>query len=144
MTIKRECAKVNCHILIPKDESYCRRHRPKDDRQEAARRFSEPWRWVYRHGKWERTKQQVKARDGWRCTAMEPWGRCTVTEKLTVHHHEPMWLLYRKAGEDKGLLLDMATNKEKLTTLCPKHHREAEIKLRAELRPFRGRMTRHS
>ena len=135
---------MNCHILIPKAESYCRRHKPKDTREETKRSWHEPWRWVYRHGRWARTKEQVKARDGWRCTAVEHYGRCTVTEKLTVHHAEPMWLLHQKANGDKGLLLDMAVNKEKLTTLCPKHHREAEIELRKQLRPYRGPMSSRS
>jgi hypothetical protein len=148
--IHRECVHTGCHRLIPKTETACDEHRQIDTRTRQDRiEGGEPWAFFYDSLEWAAIKARVRQRDGWRCTAVEETGRCTVVggmpgqkkgssggSVLYVHHEWPLRRIWKDTGgQDYGHpniaeFMRLACDMTKLRTLCATHHRKADLEMR--------------
>lgn len=146
MPLYKKCGHPRCPAYIPTSARYCPDHAAyykgiTDARmraQSAARHATEPWRKLYRTPEWDRCKVVVRERDGYRCTATDPFGnRCEETAKLECHHLAPAATLWHRAQGDWLAFLAMATNPANCAMLCPEHHHKADEKLRREQQGYR-------
>lgn len=120
--------------------SYCRACSLK---RERAKVKAAPWLRLYHLPEWNRVKWRVHKRDGYRCTAMLPFGRCRATTRTAVihaHHVVKLRDLHERHKGDWRGFVEAALDDKDIVTLCLKHHREADrVPMPATKRRVKGR-----
>ena len=91
-----------------------------------APRDAEPWRRLYKVGKWYRARARMLRRDGHRCRAAIDGVRCSASADLQVHHEPPLEQLWHEAAGDWLVFVELATRESRLFSLCPVHHARAD------------------